>query len=82
METMEKIHATTLNDNGLKASGYLQSVEKFNTLFALTIAHIHFGSTEEVSLFLQRKDIAIQEALSGVNTAKAYCKRLCSEEEF
>ena len=82
METMEEIHATTPNDNGFKASGCLQSLEKFNTLFALTIAHIHFGSTEEVSLFLQRKDIAIQEALSGVNIAKAYFKRLCSEEEF
>ena len=51
-------------------------------LFGLKLAHILFGATEQVSLLLQRKDIAIQEALSGVDTAKAYFKRLRSEEEF
>ena len=82
METMEEIHATTHDEYGLKASGCLHSLEKFNTLFGLRLAHILFGATEEVSLLLQRKDIAIQEALSGVDTAKAYFKRLRSDEEF
>ena len=53
-----------------------------NTLFGIKLAHILFGATEQVSLLLQRKDIAIQEALSGVDTAKAYFKRLHWEEEF
>ena len=53
-----------------------------NTHFGLRLAHILFGATEQVSLLLQRKDIAIQEALSGVDMAKAYFKRLRSEEEF
>ena len=82
METMEEIHATTHDDYGLKASGCLHSLEKFSTLFGLRLAHILFGATEQVSLLLQRKDIAIQEALSGVYTAKAYFKRLRSEQEF
>ena len=66
---METIHATTHNEYGLKASRCLHSLEQFNTLFGLRLAHILFGATEEVSMLLQRKDIAIQEELSGVDTA-------------
>lgn len=47
----------------IKANGCLHSLEKFNTLFGLRLTHILFGATEEVLLLLQRKDIAIQEAL-------------------
>ena len=79
---METIHATTHNEYGLKASRCLHSLEQFNTLFGLRLAHILFGATEEVSMLLQRKDIAIQEELSGVDTAQAYFKRLRSDEEF
>ena len=60
----------------------MHSLEKFGTFFGLRLAHILFGATEEVSLLLQRKDIAIQDALAGVDTAKAYVKRLHSEDEF
>ena len=80
--TLEEVHATTHDEYGLKANGCLHSLEKFGTFFGLRLAHILFGATEEVSLLLQRKDIAIQDALAGVETAKAYFKRLRSEDEF
>lgn len=82
METMEEVQATTHDEYGLKAGGCLHSLEKFGTLFGLRLAHILFGATEQVSLLLQKKDIAIHEALSGVDTAKAYFSRLRSDEEF
>ena len=36
METMEEIHATTHDEYGLKASGCLHSLEKFNTSLVLS----------------------------------------------
>ena len=82
METLEEIHATTHDEYGLKAGGYLQSLEKFNTLFGLRLAHTLFSAAEQVSLSLQKKNISIQDALSAVNAAKAYFHRLRSEQEF
>ncbi len=66
----------------LKANGCLHALEKYSTLFGLRLAHTLFGATEEVSLLLQRKDLTIQEALSGVGAAKAFFKRLRCTEEF
>ena len=80
--TLEEVHATTHDEYGLKANGCLHSLEKFGTFLGLRLAHIVIGATEEVSLLLQRKDIAIQDALAAVDTAKAYFKRLRSEDEF
>ena len=58
---MEEIHATTHDEYGLKASGCLNSLERFDTLFGLKLAHTFFSATEQVSVYvlLQRKDLAI-----------------------
>ena len=82
METLEEIHATTRDDYGLKASGFLHSLETFNTLFCLKLAHSLFSAAEQVSLALQKKNTTIQDALSAVDAAKAYFHRLRSEKEF
>ena len=82
METLEEIHATTRDDYGLKASGFLHSLETFNTLFGLRLALSLFSAAEQVSLALQKKNTTIQDALSAVDAAKAYFHRLRSEEEF
>ena len=72
MESLEEVHETTHDEYGLKASRCFHSLEIFSTLFGLRLAHIVFGATEEVSLLLQHEDIALCEALAGVDTAKAY----------
>ena len=81
--TLEEIVSTTKDDHGLKAGGVLHSLETFNTLFGLKLAHLLFSAAEQVSLTLQRKDNTLQDAVSAIGTAKAYyyqCIR--SEEEF
>ena len=52
METMEEIHATTRDEYGLKAGGYLQPLEKFDTLFGFKPAHTLFCAAEQVSFAL------------------------------
>ena len=75
MDTLEEISSTTHDEYGMKASGYLQSLEKFNTLFGLKLAHILFCAAEQVSLALQKKNISISDALAAVDAAKAYYKK-------
>ena len=82
MDTLEEIQTTTHDEHGLKAGGFLHSLEKFSTLFGLRLAHTLFGAAEQVSLALQKINISIQDALSAVDAAKAYYHRLRSEEEF
>ena len=82
METLEEIQTTTHDEYGLKAGGFLHSLEKFNPLFGLRLAHTLFDSAEQVSLALQKRNISIQDALSAVDAAKTYYHQLRSEEEF
>ena len=42
MNTLEEINSTTHDEYGMKAAGFLQSLEKFNTLFCLRLARILF----------------------------------------
>ena len=76
MDTLEEINSTTHDEYGMKAAGFLQSLEKFNTLFGLRLAHILFLCCR-TSFFRPSED-----ALSAVGAAKAYYHRLRSEEEF
>ena len=55
-----------------KAAGFLQSLEKFNTLFCLRLAHILFCAAEQVSFILQKKGISLSDALSALDAAKAH----------
>ena len=50
----------------MKASGLLQSLEKFHTLFGLMLSHRLFSAAEQVSIALQKKNIT---ALSAVEPA-------------
>lgn len=55
METLEEIHATTCDEYGLKAGGFLQSLEMFNTLVGLRLVLTLFSVAEHVSLTLQKR---------------------------
>ena len=46
------------------------------------LSHRLFSAVEQVSLVLQKKNIAIQDALAAVETAKNFFKHIRSEEEF
>ena len=82
METLEDIHSTTHDEYGLKAHGFLHSLESFSTLFSLKLAHTLFSAAEQVSKALQKKNITLQDALAAVDAARAYYSRLRSDEEF
>ena len=60
----------------------LQALQQFSILFGLKLSHRLFSATEQVSFALQKKNIAIQYALSAVEAAKAHFSRMRSEEEF
>ena len=51
MDTLEEINVTTHGEYGIKAGGFLHSLEKFNTLFGLRLAQFCraslLGSSEE-----------------------------------
>jgi hypothetical protein len=79
---LEEIHATTRDEYGLKAGGLLQALEKFSTLFGLRLSHRLFSAAEQLSLTLQKKEIALQDAITAVEAAKSFFKRIRSDEEF
>jgi hypothetical protein len=82
METFEDIHSTTHDEYGLKAHGFLHSLESFSTLFGLKLAQALFSAAEQISKAPQKKNITLQDALSAVDAARAYYSRLRSDEEF
>ena len=63
METMEEIHATTRDEYGLKAGGYLQPLEKFDTLFGFKPAHTLFCAAEQVSFALYKRSSMTERRL-------------------
>ena len=82
LETLEEINSTTHDEYGLIASGLMQSLEKFSTLFGLRLSHLLFSAADQVFLTLQKKRekyIALQDALSAVDAAKQFFKTIQSE---
>ena len=60
----------------------MQSLEKFSILFGLRLSHRLFSAAEQLSLTLQKKEIALQDAITAVEAAKSYFRRIRSDEEF
>lgn len=79
LEALDEIQETTHDEYGQKAGGLLLSFEKFSTLFGLRLSHLLFSASEQMSLTLQKKDIALNEALSAVDVAKKFFKRTRSD---
>ena len=57
---------TTPDEYGTKVSGSLHLLEKFNAHFWLKLSYLLFSAAEQLSLSLQKKNIAIQDTLSAV----------------
>ena len=82
LELMEEIYCTTHDEYSLKAHGIFSELEKFDTLFGLSLGHLLFGASESLSKSLQAKDTSLQEGLSAVNLCKAFYDRQRKEESF
>ena len=65
-----------------KASGLLAHMEKFETYFALKLAHLVFSSSEQLSINLQSVDITIQEALNGAELLSSHLQSLRNDKHF
>ena len=60
----------------------MQALEKFSTFFGLRLSHRLFSAAKQLSLTLQKKEIALQDAITAVEAAKSFFKRMHSDEEF
>ena len=65
----------------MKASGFLQQIEKFSTLFGLKLGYLVFSVTECLSCTLQGKDTTVQEAVEAAKLTESYLHRLRSNKE-
>ena len=68
-EALEEINATTHDDYGRKAGGYLALIEKFYTFFGLKLGFFIFSGTELLSLSLQGKDTTVQKSVNAAELA-------------
>ena len=60
-QAMEEI--TSHDEYGAKAGGILAQLHTFDTYFGFKLSHLVFSATEQLSCFLQTKDVSLQEAL-------------------
>lgn len=82
MHTLAEINEEQHDEYGLKASGYLALLEKFEILFGLRLGYIVFGASEEVSKTLQAVNTTIQDAQKASEAAKQFFLRQRSAEKF
>ena len=82
IETLDEVHSTTKDEYGLKASGIVTALEKFDMFFGLQLGHLLFRAAENTSIVLQRKDISVQEAFSAVNVTRSFYQRQRQDDAF
>ena len=59
-----------------------QQLELFQIYFGFRLCHLVFAITEEVSLFLQSKNIMLQDAVGQVNVAHRCLERHRTDEAY
>ena len=64
---------------GMKASGYLDAMEKFKT-FGLKLSFLIFSATEQLSITLQAVHICMQEAVTASKLTVSFLERQRSDE--
>ena len=82
IETLEEIQSTIHNEYYLIAGDLLHSLQTFNTLFGLRLAHLPVNAAEQVSLTLQKKGIVPKYTVFAVDAAEAYYQCIGAETEF
>ena len=66
----------------MKALGYLNSMQKFSTYYALKLSRLAFSATEQLSLTLQGKYTTMQEAVQASKLAVNFLKRQRTDDAF
>lgn len=66
----------------MEAGDLLHSLQTFNTLFGLRLAHLPVNAAEQVSLTLQKKGIVPKYTVFAVDAAEAYYQCIGAETEF
>lgn len=70
-ETLETI-TEGKHEYTLKATGYLNNMDKFSTYFGLELSNLVFLVTEQLSITLQGTDTSLQQAVQAAKLAIAY----------
>ena len=81
-KALDEISISGRDEYAMKASGFLQQMEKFSTFFGLKLGYLVFSLTERLSCTLQGKDTTVQEAVEAAKLTELYLCRLRSDEEY
>ena len=79
---MEETNSTSLDEYGAKAGGVLAQLHTFDTYFGFKLSHLVFFATEQLSFFLQTKDVSLQEALCQAAVVVMFFEQKQSDEAF
>ena len=79
--TLEQIQVGH-DEYAAKASGLLNKMEQFNTLFLAEACIPNFAPTEQFSTNLQAIDVTVQEALGGAALLVSHLKSLRTETMY
>ena len=74
LEALENIQQGS-DEYATKATGFINSMEKFSTYFGIKISYLVFSAIEQLSITLQGKDTTIQEAVMAANLAAQFIRR-------
>ena len=72
---MEEIIRLCKDEYGARAAGVLALLEKFETFFALKLAHLVFSASEQLSKTLQGKETNVQDACDAARATAAFYER-------
>ena len=81
-ETLEEVNSTGRDEYAMKAGGFLQQMEKFETFFGLQLGFMVFGVTEQLSVTLQGKNTTVQEAIEAAVLTEKHLRSLRKDAEF
>ena len=82
LQTLEEINTTGHDEYTLKAGGFLRQLQLFSTYFGLKLCVAIFAPTEQLSLTLQSKDIAVQEARDAALVTENFLRRQWTDTAF
>ena len=74
MESLDIIQQES-DEHAMKATGFLNSMEKFSTYFDLKLAHVIFAAIEQLAITLQNQDITLQEDVMASTLAEQFISR-------
>ena len=81
-QAMEEINRTSHDEYGAKVGRILAQLHTFDTYFGFKLSHLVFSATEQLSCFLQTKNVSLQEALRQAAAAVRFFERNRSDEAF